>query len=131
MGWLSVCTVSGWPSVRAPASLLSVSVDQHSVRMLTAKPSDHLDSYTTRSPTSLFFVRVTRSVRWLLFGSRHAFLAGSHWQQRRLLNRRRFGMDRGFTKIPVSENQLRDRMTANRWVIAAAGVVLQVALGAV
>lgn len=40
-------------------------------------------------------------------------------------------MDRGFTKIPVSENQLRDRMTANRWVIAAAGVVLQVALGAV
>src|SRR6201998_2903306 len=40
-------------------------------------------------------------------------------------------MDRGFTKIPVSESQLGDRMTANRWGIAAAGVVLQVALGAV
>src|SRR6201987_2117132 len=40
-------------------------------------------------------------------------------------------MDRGFTKIPGDESQLGDRMTANRWRIAAAGVVLQIALGAV
>ncbi len=35
-----------------------------------------------------------------------------------------------FHEIPVGENQLGDHMTANRWGIAAAGVVLQVALGA-
>jgi len=40
-------------------------------------------------------------------------------------------MDRGFTKIPGDESQLGHRMTANRWQIAGAGVVLQVALGAV
>src|ERR1700747_1570877 len=47
------------------------------------------------------------------------------------LNKWRIGMDRGFTKIPGDESQLGDRMTANRWRIAAAGVVLQIALGAV
>src|SRR5438270_9286342 len=40
-------------------------------------------------------------------------------------------MDRGFTKIPGDESQLGHRMTADRWQIAGAGVVLQVALGAV
>jgi hypothetical protein len=75
MGLLSMCTVSGWPGIRAERVLFRVPMDQHSVRMLTAKPSDHLDSCTPLSPISLFFAIVIGRVRGLLFGSRHALLA--------------------------------------------------------
>src|SRR5438270_13483597 len=85
-------------------------MDQHSVRMLTAKLSDDLDSCAPLSPNPSIFAGIIGSVRALPSGSHRAFSARGHWRQRSPFRAKGFPtfagstggsseMDRGFMKF--------------------------------